>query len=147
MARVSAAEYAEKWGRRLKGATEDIRRGIQRVSEAPGEKAARSQDLMLSKLTASVNDGTWAAQVRAVTLGDWQGAAINKGVPRIAVGVDQAQQSQTQMAERLLAAVDASAAEARRLPKGTLEDSINRMSTFVRGMAARKLRRPGGTGR
>lgn len=144
MARVSAAEYAEKWGRRLKGASEDIRRGIARVSEAPGEKAARAQDLMLAKLMQAINDGTWAAQVRGVSLQDWIQAATAKGLPRIAAGVDAAQPSQVQMAERLLAAVDASAAEARKLPKGTLEDSINRMTTFVRGMSARKLRRPGG---
>jgi len=40
MARVNASEYAEKWGRRTKVATEDYRKGVERVSQAPGEKAA-----------------------------------------------------------------------------------------------------------
>lgn len=143
MARVSAQEYAEKWGRRLKGSTEDIRRGIARVSQAPGERAARAQDLMKTKLNASIDDGTWAAQVSAVSLQDWQQAASKKGVDRIAQGVDAAAPGQAQMAERLLAAVDNAAAKANALPKGTLEDSISRASTFIRTMAASKLRRPG----
>lgn len=143
MARLNPSEYAEKWGRRLKGSTEDIRRGIQRVTEAPGVAAAAAQDLMKSKINEAIDNGTWASQVRSVTLQDWQGAATNKGLQRIGAGVDAAQPRQVAMAERLLAAVDASAAAARRLPKGTLEDSINRMTTFAREMNKRKLRAPG----
>lgn len=143
MARVNATEYAEKWGRRLKGSTEDIRRGIARVTEAPGEAAARSQELMKAKLNAAIDDGTWASQVRGVPLQDWQAAATAKGINRIAQGVDSAQPKQVAMAERLLAAVDASASVVRRMPKGTIEDSINRMTTYVREMNSRKLRRPG----
>lgn len=143
MARLTPAEYAEKWARRLKGSTEDIRRGIDRVAEAPGEAAARAQDVMLQKVTASINDGTWAAQVRGVSKEEWQKAAKEKGIGRIAQGVDSAAPRQGAMAERLLAAVDASVAEANRTKRGSIEDNITRMTTFVRGMHARKLRRPG----
>lgn len=143
MAKVNAQEYAEKWGRRLKGSTDDIRRGIARVSEAPGVKAAQAQDLMKMKLNESIDNGTWASQVRSVSLGDWQAQATNKGINRIAAGVDAASQSQVVMAEKLLANVDAAAAAARRLPKGTIEDSIARMTTYVREMNKRKIRRPG----
>lgn len=142
MAKVNPQEYAEKWGRRLKGATEDIRRGIDRVTEAPGVKAARSKDLMIQKLMEAINDGTWEAQVSKVTLEEWKGKAKEKGISRIAQGVDGAETSQVAMAEKLLAAVDAAAAKANALPKGTLEDSINRMTTFVREMNKRKLRKP-----
>lgn len=143
MARTTPQEYAEKWSRRLKGATEDIRRGVQRVNEAPGQAAARSQDLMLARTTEAITSGLWARQVGAVSLEDWRAAIINKGIGRIASGVDAAVPSQVDMATSLLAAVDASAAKARALPKGTLEDSINRMTTFVREMSARAPRRSG----
>src|SRR5687767_11671829 len=142
MARVTAAEYAAKWGTRLKGASEDIRRGISKVATAPTELAARQQTVMLQKLTESVNNGTWAGQLRKVTLQDWQNAALTKGVQRISVGVDAAQPSQTAMAEQLLAAVDASVAEVNKTPRGDLEQNINRAATFARQMNARKLRRP-----
>lgn len=143
MARVTAQEYAEKWSRRLKGSTEDIRRGIDRVAEAPGEAAARSKDLMLAKVTAAINDGTWESQVRGVSKEDWQRAAKDKGIGRIAQGVDSAMPKQTNMADRLLAAVDSSVAAANRVKRGTLEDNIQRMTIFVRSMSEKKLRRPG----
>jgi hypothetical protein len=144
MARVNAQEYAEKWGRRLKASTEDIRRGIDRTTEAPGVAAAKAAPLMLAKVTESVNNGTWASQVGKVSLQDWQKAAKEKGITRIASGVDAAAPKQAQMAGDLLAAVDAAAAKANAIPKGDIEASINRMTTFVREMNARKLRRPGG---
>lgn len=143
MARVTPQEYAEKHARRLKASTEDIRRGVQRVAEAPGEAAARAQDTMKAKLNQSIDDGTWAAQVKAVTREDWQKATIDKGINRLAQGVDAALPKQAAMAERLLAAVDASVAAANRTKRGTLEDNITRMTTYVREMHQRKLRRPG----
>jgi hypothetical protein len=144
MAKLSASEYAAKWSRRLKGATEDVRAGINRVTVAPGEQAAKAQDLMKTKLNASIDDGTWAAQTRAVSLAEWQDKAANKGVNRIAAGVDSASQSQVSMAEKLLPAVDRAAAKANALPKGSIEDSVNRAATFIREMGANKLRRPAG---
>jgi hypothetical protein len=140
MARVNAQEYAEKWSRRLKSSTEDIRRGIGKVSEAPGIAAARQQNLMKSNLNKSIDDGTWAAQVSSVPLQEWKDAAGKKGVDRIAAGVDAAAPKQAAMATSLLANVDASVAEANAIPRGTLEDNINRMTTFVRGMAKRRIR-------
>jgi hypothetical protein len=143
MARVTPDEYAEKWGRRLKSATQDIRKGIQRVSVAPGIKAAQSVNLLRLKLLAAIDDGTWANAVKAVSLQDWQTAAGGKGVDRISAGVDGAMTKQVGMAQKLLTAVDASVADANKTPRGTLQDNIARMVAFVNGMASRKLRRPG----
>lgn len=143
MAKVTAQEYAEKWSNRLSGATEDIRRGINKVTEAPGVKAAKAKEAMKQKLLKSIDDGTWEAQVAGVSLEDWKAAASTKGVNRIAEGVNAAKPKQVAMAEKLLPAVDAAAAAAKALPKVTLEDSINRSTTFIREMAKRKIRRPG----
>ncbi len=141
MAKVTPEEYAEKWGRRLKQSTDDIRRGVERVSVAPGVKAAEQQELMLQKLIESVNDGTWAKQVKAVSLEDWKESFVKKGLGRIAAGVDAATPKQAEMAGRLLAAVDATVVEVNKTPRGTLEDNIQRMTTFARGMHARKLKK------
>ncbi|NIW97370.1 MAG: hypothetical protein GWN13_03825, partial [Phycisphaerae bacterium] len=42
--KVNAAQLTEKWQRRLKGAIEDMRTGVQGVTEAPGAKAAAKAD-------------------------------------------------------------------------------------------------------
>lgn len=142
MAKVTPQEYAEKWSRRLKGSTEDIRRGIDKVTEAPGVRAAKAKDRMLAKLVEAINDGTWESQVSKVSLEDWKAKAKDKGIARIAQGVDAASSEQVSMAEKLLPIVDAAAAKAKAMPKVSLEDSINRMTTFVREMAKNKLRKP-----
>lgn len=140
MAKLSAEEYAEKWGRRLKGSTEDIRKGIERTTEAPGIRAAKAKDLMKAKLIASIEDGTWERNVSKVTLQAWQDAAINKGVGRIGAGVDGAMDNQVVMAGKLLQAVDESVAAVNKTPRGDLEANINRMTTFAREMNKRKIK-------
>ena len=134
MAKLSAEQYAEKQARNLKNSLPDIRAGIERVSTAPGVAAAAAQTRMKDNLNRAIDDGRWAAKVRGVSLEEWKSAALNKGVDRIAAGLDQAHDKQVQMAGRLLAAVDSSAAKSNAMPKGTIQDSIARMTTFVEDM-------------
>lgn len=143
MARVTPEEYSADWSQGLQGAGEKIRRGVNKVTVSPGVQAAAAKDRMLANLTAAVNDGTWEAQLRKMSVDEWKAFMLEKGVGRIAAGVTAAQPYQVEMARKLLAAVDASVAEANRTPRGNLEQNIQRMTTFVRGMASRKLRRPG----
>ena len=143
MAKVTPTEYAEKWARRLQGATEDIRRGVTKVTTAPGESAAAQQDALLANFADSVNSGLWARRVRGVSLQEWQAATIDKGIGRIPAGVTAAQPKMAAMAAELLPAVDAAAEAARALPKGSIEQSIARMTTFVREMHRRAPRRQG----
>ena len=134
MARLTPEEYASKQARNLKNSLPDIRSGIERVSTAPGASAAAAQSRMKDNLIRSIDDGRWAAKVRGVSLEEWKTAALTKGVDRIAQGIDQAHDKQVQMAGRLLAAVDSSAQKANAMPKGTIQDSIARMTTFVEDM-------------
>lgn len=134
MARLTAEQYAEKQARNLKNSLPDIRAGIERVSTAPGQAAAAAQQRMKDNLNRSIDDGRWASKVSGVSLEDWKQAALTKGVDRIAQGIDQAHNKQVQMAGRLLAAVDSSASKVKNMPKGTIQDSIARMTTFVEDM-------------
>lgn len=141
MARTTPAEFAEKWKRRLSGATEDIRRGIDRVTIAPGEQAAAAQDAMLQNTTEAIASGRWANRTRSVSLNEWKSAARDKGVGRIASGTQAAEAKMARVAQELLPAVDAAAAAARAIPKVTIEDSINRAATFMRQMRTFRDRR------
>lgn len=134
MAKVTPDEFQEKHARRLKGATEDIRRGIAKVTVAPTAQAAAKQEKMKARLMAKIDDGTWAARLKAVTLTDWQSAATNVGIGRIAQGIDNAAPKVIAFAQQLLPAVDAAKAKIEGMPDLTLEDSINRMSSFIREM-------------
>lgn len=133
--RVTPGEYAEKWGRRLSGATEDIRRGVDRVTESPTAKAAAAADKMLARLTIKVNDGTWARQLEKVSLPEWKAAMKDKGIGRIAAGVAGAQAKMQAFAAALLAHEESLMAEIDGMPDLTLEDSIARSTAWIRGMA------------
>lgn len=137
MAKVSPTEYAEKWGRRMKGATADIQRGVEQVTESPGVAAARQAQLFLQKLSEAIASGKWQRAVAGVSAQDWKDSMIRKGLQRIAAGVDQAQPSQVQMAQKLLADVDAAVAEVNKTPRGDLETNIGRAATFARSMHSR----------
>jgi len=138
MAKLTATEFQEKHARRLKAAVEDVRKGIDRVTENPCEKAAAKQDKMLTNLTQAVTSGKWAAGLKRVSLEDWKKNARDIGVNRIAAGIDGAKTKVIAFAEQLLPHIDREKAKIASMPDVTLDDNINRMTSFVRGMASFK---------
>ena len=133
--RVTAEEYAEKHARRLKGAVEDIRRGVERVTEAPTAKAADKQDKMIANLQAAVSSGKWARRLRAVTLEEWKDKTLGKGIGRIAAGIDAAHAKQVDFAVQLLAFEETLKVKVDAMSDMTLEDSIAKMTAWARGMS------------
>ena len=140
MAKLTATEFQEKHARRLKAAVEDVRRGIDRVTENPCEKAAAKQDKMLTNLTAAISNGKWAAGLKRVTLEDWKRKARDIGVNRIAAGIDGAKDKVVSFAEVLLPHIDRGKEKIKAMPDVTLDDNINRMTSFIRHMS--ELKRP-----
>lgn len=135
MSKLTASEFQEKHARRLKAAVEDVRKGIDRVTENPCEKAAGKQDKMLTNLTAAVTSGKWAAGLKRVSLEEWKKKARDIGVNRIAAGIDGAKAKVITFAEQLLPHIDRGQDKIKAMPDVTLDDNINRMTTFVRHMA------------
>ena len=133
--KMTPAEYAEKQARRLKGATDDIRRGVMAVTEAPTAKAAAKADKMLANLTQAVQSGKWARRLKAVGLEDWRTKTLEKGLNRIAQGIDSAYDKQVEFASQLLPFEATLQAKVEAMPDATLEDSISKMVEWCRGMA------------
>jgi len=135
MAKLTAAEFQEKHARRLKGAVEDVRKGIDRVTESPTAKAAAKADKMLTNLTSAVSSGKWAAGLKRVSLEEWKRKTRDVGVNRIAAGIDASKDKVIAFAEELLPHIDRGQEKIKGMPDITLDDSINRMTTFTRHMA------------
>lgn len=135
MARVTAKEFQEKHARRLKAAVDDMRKGVERVTESPTGAAAKKVDKMRTNIVASIDSGKWAAGLNRVSLEDWKRAMVEKGVNRVASGIDGAAPKVEAFASQLLPHVDAGVGTIKRLPDVTLEDNINRMTTFIRHMS------------
>lgn len=139
MSRLTAEEFQEKHARRLKGATQDMRVGVERMTVSPTSLAAKKIEKMRAHLLEKIDDGTVAARLKAVTLEEWKSKMLLKGVGRVAEGIDQAHDKVVKFAGQLLPAVASAQAKVKALPDLTLEDSINRMTTYIREMA--KFRR------
>lgn len=135
MAKLTATEFQEKHARRLKAAVEDVRIGIDRVTENPCEKAALKQDKMLTNLTSAVTSGKWSAGLKRVSLEEWKRKARDIGVNRIAAGIDGAKEKVVSFAEVLLPHIDRGLDKIKGMPDLTLDDNINRMTNFIRHMA------------
>jgi len=80
--RVTPAEFVEKHNRRTKAALEDLRRGVEAVTEAPGAKAAAKADKMRANLLEALDSGKWQ---RRVARGARESGAI-RGAVAVASG-------------------------------------------------------------
>ena len=135
MAKLTPSEFREKHARRLKAATEDMRKGIEAVTEAPTAKAAKKMDKLRTNLLKAIDSGKMAKRLNAVTLDEWKRKTIDVGIGRVSAGIDASAAKVEDFAGQLLPHIDKLKAEIDRLPDVTLDDSINRMVAFTRGMA------------
>lgn len=119
---------AQKWATNLAAAGPSIQAGIQAVQTAPGALAARQKNVWVANTTASVDK--WARKVSAVSLSDWQQAAIQKGLPRIASGAQAAQPKMQQFLTAFLPYVERGVSALP--PRGGLEQNIARSAAMIR---------------
>jgi len=133
--KVGSREFAEKWNRRIKGATQDVRAGVERVTESPMEAAIAALPKMQQRFNEAVASGKVERGLRRRTLQEWKDRVVNVGIPRIAAGADAAVEDVQDFAEQLIEHENRGLAEIERLPNVTLDDSINRMTAWVRHMA------------
>lgn len=140
---ITPQQAAEKHARRTKAAIQDMTLGVQNVTEAPGVKAAAKQDKLVQRWNDAVQSGRWARGVKSVSVEDWKKSMLEKGVGRVAAGVDAAQGKMENFYSQLLPYQADLSKKVALLPDLTLEDSVQRATTWIRGMANFKKNRAG----
>jgi hypothetical protein len=133
--RKDPSATTNKWANRLKGATSDIRTGIQSVTEAPGVAAARKKDKMRNGINEAIDSGKWEKNTAAVPLSEWQSKAIDKGIQRIPAGVDGATDKVTAFHEQRAAVQSQIDAGLKNMDDSTPEARVNRMLYQVQQMS------------
>lgn len=127
-------QIAAAWAQRLGSSTAKITAGVQAVTVAPGQAAARQKAVYLQNTQAAVDK--WASRTAAVPLATWQAAVTDKGIPRIATGATAAQPKFASFMGQLLPFVQGAVAGLP--PRGNLDQNIARMTAFSRKMATFK---------
>jgi hypothetical protein len=128
---LSADQVAAKWAQNTGSAVQAYTDGVNAVTVAPGQAAARAVDLWAQNVAAAKSK--YQANSAKVSLADWQASATGKGAARLASGVQAAQPKMQQAMTKLLPYI---AQQVNALPaRGNLDQNINRMTAFVRGMA------------
>lgn len=135
MPKISASDYADKWSRRTKGASEDLRKGIESTTTTPSTEAIKNKEKMKQNLVESIDNGSWEAGLKNYTLEDWKNDMKTKGIPRIAVGVDSAKGDMQDFATQLIAYEASVESQIANMPSMTLEDNIARSVAWQRAMA------------
>jgi len=135
MAKMSANEFAEKWGRRLSGATEDIRRGVESVTESPGKKAAEKKAKWVSRMTDTATQDKWARNIGAVTVDEWKRKTLDVGLGRVSAGVSAASDKMSRFGEQLLTYQSNILPKVKTMPDVTLSDSRARMDAWFDAMS------------
>jgi len=135
MPKLTPEQFAEKHNRRTKAALEDMRAGVAAVTEAPTAKAAAKQEKMRQRLLEALESGKWANGLKRVSLEEWKQKMIELGLNRVATGLDANKKKVEEFASQLLPHIEAGQKLIERMPDVTLEDSINRMTTFIRHMS------------
>lgn len=131
MTSLTPDQIAADWAQKLGAATTKITAGVNAVSVAPGQAAARQKALYVQNVQARADK--WAARTAAVSLQDWQQAMTTKGVQRIGSGATAAQPKFATFMGKLLPYQQNLKGS---LPaRGNLDQNIARMTQFVRGMS------------
>jgi len=94
-------------------------------------------------VNAAVSSGKMAAALNAVSLQSWQQASINKGAPRIALGVQAAAPKFQAFMDKWLPYEQALQARIAAMPKGGLAESQARANAAIAYNAAYSKRLAG----
>lgn len=128
--RVSPQDATTKWVNNLSGATAAISAGIDRVTEAPGAKAAAKQQKWIQAVQASQDK--WKRNVAAVSLQQWQQLFKSVGVQRIAQGAQAKQSKYTNFAQQFFPYLEQGVQKVAAMPDTTFEERVQKSVAMMR---------------
>lgn len=134
MATTDPATAAARWAANLAGATQKITEGVNGVTVAPGQAAARQSAVWVANTQAAAQK--WQRNVAGVSLQEWQAKMTSKGIPRIATGASDAQSKMTAVFTQLLPFIQSKVAALP--PRGNLQQNIQRSVAFITAMSTYK---------
>lgn len=136
--RLDPASVAKKWQTNTGNAVEAMKTGVNSVTVNPAQQAADSADLWQQRVSSSDAKAKFQANLSSVSLQDWKNAMIKKGADNMSTGVREAGAKMQRFLTAFLPVAYASADAISNMPKGTEQNSIDRMVANMRNMKAFK---------
>lgn len=135
MAKMSPEETYQKWANRLTNAVQDVKAGIDRVTESPTAKAAAAKDKWFAGIQRAHSSGKYVRGLQNVSLDDWKVKARDIGADRIPAGAAGAASKSTEFYAKLLPYEDKLKRQIDQMPSTTIQDSIARMTKWATEMS------------
>lgn len=122
---------AQTWATQFQQSGPKYQQGVQAVTQAPGAAAAAASDKWLARVTDPAAKAKFAAKSAAVTLQDWQNAAIQFGVPNLARGASKGQSKMVAFNTKFYPFLSQNMAKVASMPSTTLQDNIARATAMM----------------
>jgi len=132
--RMTGRDYQEKHARNLKGATSEIRAGVEALTESPGKKAAERSDVWVQRMTDSAVQERWKRNVGKLSLDDWKKDMVEKGVGRISAGLDRSSDKIADFGDKLISHIKSIKPEFDKRPVLTLDDAASKAADWIKAM-------------
>lgn len=130
MAMPSATDAAARWAQNFGASSQRWTAGVQAVTVAPGQLAARAKALWAQNTAAAVD--RFAVNSAKVTREEWIAVTVAKGAPRLASGATAAQPKVEAAFAKLFPFIQQTVNSLP--PRGDIEMNINRAAQFARQM-------------
>lgn len=137
---LSPDKVASKWNRNLKNAIQDLRDGVDAVTEAPSARAIARKEKMRANILAAIDDGRWEAGLAGYTLAQWKQDMKTKAADRIPSGADAGQSKMRDYMAVALPHIEAGLSKIASMPDLTLADSKARVAAWIDHMHELKKR-------
>ncbi len=124
---LSPQDVANRWAQGLANATQKMTQSATNLTVSLTKQAADAMQTWIARLNDPKTQAKWQAKLRAVTLGQWQTAYTQKGIPRVSQGAQVARDSKmVPFFSKWLPYEATGSQQVRQMPKATLQDRIAR---------------------
>jgi hypothetical protein len=127
----TGAQIFTKYRKNLSNAQSDMRLGAETTSKDQAKNAIAQKALMIENHRKAIDRGDWDKGLQASGHAGWQKGYIEKGLPKIMLGVDTAQTKITAAMDKVAQVGEQVQREVATMPKGGIENAVSRVRRTI----------------
>lgn len=134
-------DVVARWKKGMTGSVAKIKDKINGLTVNPMLQAAQQKEAYVNGVMEAAESGRWEDGLKSVDFQAWKQKTAEIGTQRIAAGVEAATAKQVNFFSQLLPFTDAVSRQIQAMPKGNLEDNIQRAIATMRAMSQFKYKK------